>query len=123
VPTALEDPAEHLAVGRVVVCDQYAQLARIRAATRVVVQPHDAFAHFVSGTHRVQHVEEPTLVEGQFEHGRKPRGQSLKARHIRVPRHGQHQRWRGIGRHPTEALRELALLAAPVYKRAVVRLG
>jgi hypothetical protein len=122
VTAALQDPADHLAVGRVVVRDQDAQGRRGAGAARVVLQADHALAHLVTGRDRMQHVEQAPLVERQLEHRGESGGKHLETAHVGLARHRENGGRRGIGRGAAETLREPGVLARGVEQRAVVGL-
>src|SRR5207245_4323358 len=122
VAAAIENAADHLAVGRVVVGDQYTQFPRVDAAPRVVLQPDDAFAHLLTRRHRMQHIEKLPLVEGQLEYRRESGGQRLEPRNIGVARYRKYAGGRRVRSRTAKALRELRIFARAVEHRAVIGL-
>ena len=123
VAAALEDLADHLAIGRVVVGHEHLQLARGGAAPRVVLQPHHALLQVGLRRDRVQDVEEQPLLRRQLEHRAETRDERFQPAHLRVLAHGEHDRWHRLRDGAAQALCELDVLAGPVDQHAVVGLG
>src|SRR3989449_11438194 len=90
---------------------------------RSVLQPDDAFAHLIARRHRMQHIEQLPLVEGQLEYRRESGGQRLEPRHIGVARDRKYGRRCRVRSRTAKALRELRIFARAVEHRAVIGLS